>query len=98
MVLEIIITAIFLGLCSSVYFLIIQPKKRFDSIGKQFEEKGFTVYKVPFTYLAPAVFNHYINDYEEHGDALKMYKEEYSRHDIAISNVITTPMIEIINP
>ena len=93
MILEIVIATLLLAFSSFLYLYVIQPKKRFDSIARQFEEKGFSVYKVPFDYLSPAVFNHYINDYEQYGDALKMYKEEYSSHDVAISNVIATPMI-----
>ena len=98
--LEYFLTFTILLAAAFAYQCLIRPKAKLSNIARQFEAKGYKVFKIPYKCMAAPVFDHYNegkNTDDPDGSMIWM-KREYPKYDVVVSNVLTDPLVEIINP
>ena len=84
-------------LLATLYKCIVQPKRRHQAYVKAFQDRGLRVLDIPFApFRAPTLEK--LKKDEQEGDAFRLYKKEYSQHDVVVSNIFNIIYIEFCEP
>lgn len=92
-----IVSILCILLASAYYFIYFKPAKRFKKYAKCFENSGFKVYSYPFNPFKISIIETIEKDSLK-GDALKKFKEEYTKYDVLIGNALFTPVLVFLSP
>ena len=93
---EFVLTGLILVSCIFIYKCVVQPKSTMEKYAKLFESQGYKVYRVTYKCLGAPVFEALINSKGD--EPLKLPKYHYPGSDVAVSNILNKPYIEIMNP
>ena len=94
---EYLFTLFLFLLLAVAYKCIVQPHRRHQAYVKAFRDRGYRVLEFPFKALGAPALEKLKKD-EKEGDAFRVYKKEYSQHDVVISNIFNIIYIEFCEP
>ena len=80
------------------YSLYLLPRRKMEKYRKMFEAKGYSVYMFPFKFMGVPELETLMQKGPQHPDSMKIVKEQYSKHDVIISNFIGTVSLNILHP
>ena len=89
-----VFTSILILLILLIYYRVwVRPKRALKTYTKQLRELGYKVYETPYNPFKSHLID-IINKGIKQGDALKVYKEDYSEYDVIVANMLLDPKIE----
>lgn len=76
----------------------IKPKRAMQSYADALTSRGYKVLVNPYNVLYDYYDSVFLKNGREEGDPYKTVREEYTKYDAVISNVLKKPLLELINP